>query len=187
VFVVLACFSCNLREKAGRENGDEFYDIRGLVLNQLANMDSIRPSLKKSAVIDNETAASTFTPDSAAWVKEFEVLLQTDLSQSDLQLSFDLTTEKSADGMVQCYISREPDITHLDTLKLSFEEGAAVPCEIEGHFHAENTLYKAYKHIDFQFQDMDGSCLLARYRIEGWQHMIAKDTNRFEISGEIIY
>ena len=159
-------YACVIDDRSKRSEEDKFFDIQGLIAVQVLKLDSIRPSLYKSAGVDEKREAKKIIPDSLGWAREFELLLQADINKSNLRGSYFATTSDAKNGILKRFISAEPERTLLDTLSFAFHQNDGHPHSIRAIFSGKNTLYQTRKMIDYQFQEQNGAWLLSEYHTQ---------------------
>ena len=162
-----------------------FFDINGLIDEQIKLLDSINPSVFKKANIDGKEEVSEIKPtDSSEWSKELAIFKAIDLNRSILVDSYDI--EKSSTNLnFTRYISRYPEDTEVDTLTIEFYSDQN-PKRIKAYLEAHNELFQSSKTLDMQFTGHNDISIISAYRIEGWQKMISKDSIWFLIQGTIL-
>ena len=130
LFLGLSCIHKDSRS-AGEINA--YYNIKGLVEQQLGMLDSISPSLFKIATINGKTERRQLVPDSLGWVRELEMLGDLDLNEPSLIGVYQEKQEPDRPGHTISYTSINPKKTKVDQLTIEFDPCVGPPCEAGGH------------------------------------------------------
>lgn len=163
-----------------------FYDINGLVDEQVKMLDSISPTILKKAVINGNKEDSKITPqDTTAWLKELAIFKSADINKSILLDSY--TKTESAEKNTISYKSKYPEKTRVEELSIQFGKTDQKPLKIHATLDYKNEVFTSEINLEINFLINDGKSLLSNYRIEGYQKMISKDTSTYLIEAEIIY
>lgn len=183
--MVLIVWSCGPAIEKKQKAIDVYYDINGLVEEQLLLLDSISPSLLKIATINGIEEKTEFTPSDSLWEKELLIFRSADINKPMLVDSYLKAEVKNEYSSSITYISKSPKSTLVDTLYISLKN--TVPFQIYASLRSENTLFKTSKKLKLSFKDFQGQAVLTDFSIVGWQKMISKDSTHFDIKGLISF
>jgi hypothetical protein len=180
---VLIAWSCEPAFEKKQQSIDTYYDIDGLVDEQLLLLDSIGPSLLKTATINGFPEKIDFIPTDSTWSKELEIFRSADINKPRLLDSY-LQTEANNEGDSSIvYISKFPKSTLADTIRITFVND--LPSKIYASLRSQNALFKTSKKLELEFSNIQGRHLLTDYSVAGWQKMMSKEPTQFEIAGHI--
>jgi hypothetical protein len=179
----LISWSCGPVIEKQQKSIHTYYDIDGLVEEQLLMLDSINPSLFKTATINGVQEKTVFTPTDSIWRKELEIFRSADINKPRLINSYLQTEENSENDSSITYISKFPKSTLADTIRVVFKND--LPEQIYASLRSQNTLFKTSKKLTLSFKGFQGQPVLSDFSILGWQKMISKDSTHFDIQGRI--
>jgi hypothetical protein len=180
---VLIAWSCEPAIEKEQKSIDTYYDIEGLVEEQLLLLDSIGPSLLKTATINGLPEKTTFTPTDSIWRKELEIFRSADINKPRLLDSY-LKTEANNEGVSSIiYISKFPKSTLADSIRITFVDD--LPSQIYASLRSQNTLFKSSKKLKLEFSNVHDRQIITSYSVAGWQKMVSKEATQFEITGQI--
>ncbi|MCK5102332.1 MAG: hypothetical protein KAR17_05940 [Cyclobacteriaceae bacterium] len=166
------------------ETANKFFNIVGLIDKQVQLLDSIGPSLLKTAIIDGVYEKTQFTPpDNSTWAKELTIFKSADINKPILADSYELIETKISGSKSIIYKSKFPKTTQVDSLALSFLDNEENPIKIHARITSVNALFESEKNLDLTFKNANTQSMLSNYKIEGWQKMISKDSTTYLIEG----
>ena len=181
--MVLIVWSCGPAIEKKQKAIDVYFDINGLVDKQLLLLDSISPSLLKTATINGIQEKTEFIPTDSLWEKELLIFRSADINKPMLVDSYLKSEDKNESISSITYISKFPKSTLVDTLFISLK--STVPSQVYVSMRSQNTLFKTSKKLTLNFKDLQGQPALTDYSVVGWQKMISKDSTYFDILGSI--
>jgi hypothetical protein len=182
VFVMIA-WSCEPAIEREQKSIDTYYDIDGLVDEQLLLLDSISPSLLKTANINGIKQKIDLSPTDSIWRRELEIFRSADINKPRLSDSYAQKEAISKSDSSIIYISKFPKSTLADTIRITFVN--KLPSKIYASLRSQNTLFKSSKKLKLEFSNVNGRQMLTDYSVAGWQKMISKDATYFEIDGSM--
>ena len=165
-----------------------FYDINGLIDEQVKILDSISPSILKKAVLNGKEEFTELTPvDSGTWAKELIIFKSVDINRSMLSDSYMMNESFDSDNKKIIYTSKYSEKTKVEELSILLDTESQNPIEIHATVDDRNELFDSSKKLEIHFITKDDILLLTSYKIEGSQKMISKDSTIFLIEAEIVY
>lgn len=184
---LLVMSGCVGSENTPQEFTDQYYDLRGLLLDQLELLDSVNPQLVKTAEIEDKTEKEVFTPDSAGWANELDAFFQTDINKPVLRDMY--LIKDTVDGNLQQRIYRhlESDAAGVRYLKVSYREKLNEVRKIQALYVEKNALYESSRLLQLQFEENASELRLKGYGVDGFQKMILKDTVYYQLQAEVNY
>lgn len=183
---LLLCFACNPEEKVNLQK-NEYFDLKGLIAEQINLLDSLNPTIQKEAIINGEAEVKTLQFDSAAWARELDLFIQADINKPNLRGSFEVNEENipEQDTNVKIYAAKDQKAIGIEYLKVTRQEGNLT--RIETLYTETNALYNTFRKLELFFDTAGNGSRLSAYRVEGRQKMVLKDTVFYTISAEIQY
>lgn len=180
-------WSCGPDKLIQQQSISVYYDINGLVDDQATLLDSISPSLLKSAIIDGNEAIQEIAPTDSSWEKELAIFKSADINKPILTDSY-IALESVHTGIKNIiYTSKYPEATEVDSMSISFEENELKPLKIYARLSNENLLFTSKKILEISFHRINEKHLISRYQISGWQKMISMDSTNYFIDAVIKY
>ena len=158
-----------------------FFDINGLVDEQVKLLESISPSIYKEATINGKMESSTLSPDdSAQWAKELIIFKSADINRSILIDSYQVSKSSKKGNTIITYSSLYPKKTEVDTLTIELGPNQK-PAKIRANLDNRNELFDSAKTLEMNFSSKQDTCLLSSFSTKGWQKMISKDTASYQV------
>jgi hypothetical protein len=179
----MIAWSCEPAIEREQKSIVTYYDIDGVVDEQLLLLDSIIPSLLKTANINGIKQKIDLSPTDSIWRRELEIFRSADINKPRLSDSYAQKEAISKSDSSIIYISKFPKSTLADTIRITFVN--KLPSKIYASLRSQNTLFKSSKKLKLEFSNVNGRQMLTDYSVAGWQKMISKDATYFEIDGSI--
>lgn len=184
---MISVWSCVPDQTQSQKTINNYYDINGLIDDQVKALDSISPSLFKKAVIGNDEEVLEFTPFDSSWSKELMILRSADINKPILADSY-LTMEiPDTERKTIIYTSKYPETTEVDSLSISYHKTILNPLRIYASLSHQNALFTSMKTFDISFLPVNNASLISGYKIRGWQKMISRDTTSYILEAVIKY
>ena len=155
IFVLLFAFwSCDPKVNDNKKS-TSYYDIAGLMDEQLKLLQSIGPSVYKTAEIDGRLESEVIKPtDSIGWAKELIIIKSIDINKPILTDSYELSESAESGRSIIAYTSKYPDDTEVEILLIE-DDVAENPIKIHATMETKNELFISYKTIDVTFHSQD--------------------------------
>ena len=170
-----------------KNNSDTYYDITGLVDEQIKLLNAASPSVLKRALISGQEESNTIEPnDSAAWAKELGILKAIDINKSRLKDSYNVSETPYPEKTVITYESKYPENTDVELLTIVLDKNHQ-PLNIQAKLDIRNQLFASAKIIAMDFRDLNGQRILAGFQTSGWQKMVSIDSASYAIEAKIIF
>lgn len=183
--MVLFSWSCVPDQMAIINTADSFYDINGLIDEQIKMLDSISPSIVKKATIGAEEEMTKEDP--TTWSKEMNIFRSADINKPLLRDSYEVSNISAGNFETILYKSKRPDGTIVDELSIELIQGSQKPVKVIARLNSKNPLFNSVKTLEMYFQNIDGKQMLSKYKSQGWQKMISKDSTYYTIEAELVY
>jgi hypothetical protein len=178
-------WSCTPDQNDKTSATDFFYDINGLIDEQIMILDSISPFILKKAKIGADEEIKR--KDSVDWSDELMLFRSADINKPLLKDSYEISTSSEGNFQTISYASRRPESTAIDKLSVSLTDKGNKPVEIHASFDSKNPLFATVMTLEMHFQTINGIQVLSKYVSEGWQKMVSKDSTYYSIEAELIF
>ena len=183
--VLLTFFSCTSRGK--KEKSTVFYDINGLVDEQIKLLSITSPSVSKQAIINGNNELNNIEPeDSTAWARELIIFKSVDINRPTLLDSYDVSSSPGPGTSTISCTSKYPEKTEIERLTIELDTHQK-PVKIKAILNNQNELFRSAKTLQLTFKDFNGQKLISSYKIEGWQKMVSKDCTSYSIDSKILF
>lgn len=186
----LLTWACDYTEEVS-ENLDEdpYFDVPTLVQRQLIYLDSLSPSVKIEAIIDDQEEVEVIQKDSAAWAETLELFSDANINRPVLQGSY--TVKDSVDQQrgwkVRIYRAKQPQKAEIPYLAVYYQDSLDDVRQIEAAFHEENVLYSTKRQMAMQLESTPSGPLLISYQSTGSQKMIFRDSVTYQVMAALRY
>lgn len=176
-----ALSSCeNIQTRKMSEN--LYFDLNGLLQNQILLLDSLRPEVKKITVIDGVKEAQETKFDSTDWLREMEIFFEVDINEPILRGAYKLEEEIIGDSIrLLSYQALDKENLEIEFLNVYYPTDEERPSQISAVFTEKNALYDSKRSLQLNFDNKGGLHLLKSYNIQGIQKMLLKDTIYYEV------
>lgn len=174
-----ACGSNGLKETPT----NEYYDVAGLIKNEIQLLDSLNPAVDKAVTIDGQEENSTLHFDSLGWVHELEVFTLIDINEPVLKDEYDAYESKLDSGRILIYKAKKKSLG-VENIHLTFNKANKLQ-KLEATYSEKNALYTSIRNLEMHFQPVGKQIVVASYSITGEQKMILKDPVNFTIKSQV--
>lgn len=178
-FGLSACGSNGLKETPT----NEYYDVAGLIKNEIQLLDSLNPAVDKEVTIDGEKENSTLHFDSLGWAHELEVFTLIDINEPVLKDEYDAFESKLDSGRVLTYRAKKKSLG-VENIHLTFNNSNQLQ-KLEATYSEKNALYTSTRDLEMHFQPLGKQVAVSQYAITGKQKMILKDPVNFTIKSKV--
>lgn len=164
----------------------EYFDMEGLVGQQINILNELNPELKKIASINgvNEEQVSRF--DSAGWASELNIFLEADINKPKLTGNYETKVFNEDNKTIVLYKALDPGDVQVEFLKIIYTDEKL--SKIESQYIEKNMLYSTRRNLQMNFlTDKPGEPVLADYKIQGKQKMMMKDTIHYFIESSVLF
>ncbi len=170
LFIFLA--ACTQTENKIRSKS--YFDLAGLVNQQITNLSAKKPLLEKALVLeDKQEHIETRDID---WNKELELFLQADLNKQSYQLAYTIDVKDKKLN----YLLKEGEKMPVKRLTIEFDD-KDLPKHIEAVMNTDNYLYESDKKLMLELVNNQ----LKSYKIEGYQQLFIGSKKNFSVEGKI--
>jgi hypothetical protein len=163
-----------------------YFDLNTLINNQIKMLTEDKAILEKRAIVNSDSAVTTFKPDSLEWSNELQIFLDADINKPALKGQYVVTDQKDSESnlKIRSYLTNSEKIA-VDWLKVYYLDDITKIKKIEIGITEENSIFNSKKVLKMEFDAVKDSFSLMNYSIEGVQKMILKDEVHFSINGKV--
>ncbi|WP_337043276.1 hypothetical protein [Emticicia sp. 17c] len=172
LFVLLFLSACTNPET--RISSNQYYDVAGLVNEQIKALSAKKPLVEKNVMLANKQ--ERIETKDIDWEKELELFLQADLNKQSYQLSY--VTENTANTTT--YRLKPAEKLPVKYVAIEWDENKK-PRRIEAVMQTSNYLYESDKTLVAIFEKGH----LSEYQIKGYQELFVGSRKNFAIHGKI--
>ena len=187
--VCLILSGCSVPPITNESLGKPYFDLSGLIQDQVILLSILNPTLRKSVEKDGKAEVLETKLDSIQWLTELQPLAQVDINRPRLRDSYTVSESISQDDIklisYQLVDLQQTGIQYLNVYRDAVLDNLL---KIEARNQQGNFLYESESIIEMTFEMDDiGDIFLQSYRISVDQTMLFSETARFEIEGAIEY
>lgn len=183
--VLLIASGCREVVQDKIQNTDQYFDLRGLLEEQIILLDSLRPAITKTTNIDGVEETQAIQLDSTGWATELQIFFEADINDPILRDAYQLKEETQGDSMrSESFEVKTGQNTEIKILKIDYPSETNAPAQISAVFEEKNALYDAKRALELRFERYDGENILTGYSIIGAQKMLLKDTVFYKVQVE---
>lgn len=183
---ILFLMACNSGENPGQRKISLYFDLEGLVKDQLVLLDSLNPVVNKKTVIDGIEESDQLKMDSISWARELEIFIQSDINKPVLQDSYAISETEEGNQKIKIFEAKNKEKLGVEYLKIYYD--GDILKKVESLYKEKNTLYNSQRKMIMNFEaKADDIPILASYTVEGKQKMILKDSIYFEVRASLSY
>jgi hypothetical protein len=163
-----------------------YFDLNTLINNQIKMLTEDKAILEKRAIVNSDSAVTTFKPDSLEWSNELQIFLDADINKPALKGQYVVTDQKDPKSnlKIRSYTTNSKKLA-VDWLKVYYLDDISKIKKIEIGITEENSIFNSKKELKMEFDTVKDSFNLMLYSIEGFQKMILKDEVHFSIQGNV--
>jgi hypothetical protein len=160
----------------------QYFDLNGLLKNQIILLDSLRPEVSKITLIDGVEEAQNTKFDSTDWLREMEIFFEVDINEPILRDAYELEEKNIGDSIrLLSYQALDKENLEIEFLNVYYPKNEELPSQISAVFTEKNALYDSKRSLQLNFDNTRGLHVLRGYSIQGIQKMLLKDTIFYEI------
>lgn len=192
VFSLLLFFfitSCQQGKVVNQLQDEPYFDLKGLMNQQIAILDSLNPSVEIKAEIRDRAETITTHKDSSAWRAALKLFSDADINQPVLQGSY--IVKDSFDNQkglkLKFYEAKKSANTNIPYLGVYYQDSIANVKRIETIFQENNMLYSTQRKMSVTFDNFDGELRIMQYKATGKQKMLFKDSVFYDMQAKIEY
>ncbi|WKN45217.1 hypothetical protein [Tunicatimonas pelagia] len=189
VFLLLLS-SCNYSEQISQElNQEPYFDLTGLVAQQLVHLDSLYPSVEITATINDRKEVETMRKDSANWAETLKLFSEANINLPVLQGSYQVTdsTDQEHGWNIRTYQALKTANVEIPYLAVYYQKTLQDVRKVEAIFREKNMLYRTERHMEMQLTPAEVGPLLTEYQSSGTQKMLFRDSVHYQLRATLKY
>lgn len=178
-------FSCN------RENlkyDKPYFDFDSLVHTQMLKLGEAKVIVVKKTFLMEKTDSVTFIPDTTQWKHELDAFQQLDVINKPLYKNNYQQQNQEDDHSNLLVHSYSAQIkSPVPEVKFFYQDGFKKLKRIESIFAEGNVLYSTSRKLTLEFEEQQGTLMISKYKVQGFQKMILSDSVKFLIEGRLMH
>ncbi len=184
VTIVVLCSSCApaTEEKVTRTN--VYYDLIGLLNNQVDYLASQNAVLEKKVGAGDESEILEITPDDKGWKEELKLFFNADINKLGLTDAYDVEQLSRIDGGRKLINAARSENQPIRLIEYNFSEKMLESLRIL--VEEKNEVYTFKKEMRMTFTQINDQTVLSQYSIVGTQAMVMKSDLDFSLNGKIV-
>lgn len=190
VFLVgMLLVSCVEEEEQEEEVStiDEYFDVRGLLAENRAQLLQREVLLDKVAAFSGEVEKTTIRLDSTTLAGELDIFREVDINKPVFSGRYLESRELINGQEIITYMADDPESLNVNYLKIYKDSGSGRVEQLEALFSSQNILYNSTRLVNLFYDQENGQSLPRRYKIEGSQKMIFSDKEGYTVEAKFIY
>jgi hypothetical protein len=180
-FFFLCLTSCDQKSK----RVGTYFPFDSLLKSQIGLLLINNASVVKKAALTGQESTEQLTPDSAGWVREFEVFSSLEVINKPVYRG--LYRENIVTNGHEKVIRYETSEKELPVQNLILTYNDTLLRKIEAAYTESNAMYNASRYLELEFENLDGKAFVSRYSIIGGQKMFLADSVSYTVTGNIRY
>lgn len=164
----------------------KYYDIKGLLNDQVDYIASRSHELQKSIWLDGTNESKALTLSDEEWEKELEAFYELDLNKAVLSDAYQIQKDSSDSGRQITYRAFNPEKVQVEYLRLWFDRKDLLT-RLEARYHEDNHLFRSKKKVMAHFEPADTQIRLKEYVVEGMQKLVLKDSVTYRMEAAVAY
>jgi len=166
-----------------------YFDLKGLLEQQVDMLDSLNPEVQIAALIGNERDEKVMQKDSTDWAETLKLYAEADLNKPVLRdqylVSDSMLTETG--NRLKIYQAKQPKEVDIPYMKVYYEDDLSQVRKVETLFRETNPLYSTQRQMELRFANQDGMLRLLSFSATGKQKMILRDSILYQTDATIRY
>ena len=188
VFFGIACaallFSCN---RQNLKYDKPYFDFDSLVNNQVQQIVLTKTNLIKKTFLNGKHDSTILLPDTVQWKHELDAFQQLDVINKPLFKGNYQAKDQEDDHsnlLVRSYSTKMK--SPVPEVRFFYQDGYKLK-RIESVFNESNVLYSTSRKLTLEFEEQQGTAMISKYRLQGFQKMILSDSVAFSIEGKLLH
>lgn len=182
--LLIAAVSCS---EPDRGSARLFSDIDSLVDAQIKLLSGRKLKVEKKAGIGARQESVVITPDSEGWADELSVFRQLEVAERPTnrdRFSMVESEDTRSNLKVRSFVSEGTPVPYIRFFYLRDIRDIR---RIEAGYYEANLLYTSQRDLTLEFEEIEGANLLHRYRVDGFQRVVATDSIHFSVEAEVVF
>ena len=178
--------ACSISRGDQREGPkiDAYFDLAGLIQQQVQSLSVITPRVYKQAVIDSQQEEQEL--DTVNWEKELNIFSKADINKPRLLSQYQTTTyTNDAGNKVTKHQNVEENVSGVIKMEIVENPASQKLLSIYIETREYNTLFTSEVEMEMNFEEKENEPRLTSYSINGFEKVILKDTMHYSIKVKI--
>ena len=178
--------ACSISRGDQREGPkiDAYFDLAGLIQQQVQSLSVITPRVYKQAVIDSQREEQEL--DTVNWEKELNIFSKADINKPRLLSQYQTTTyTNDAGNKVTKHQNVEENVSGVIKMEIVENPASQKLLSIYIETREYNTLFTSEVEMEMNFEEKENEPRLTSYTINGFEKVILKDTMHYSIKVKI--
>ena len=181
---LLTACSISPENQKKRAKIDKYFDLAGLMQQQIHHLSTASPTIHKKAMIDGQEEAIEL--DSVNWKKELGIFTKADINKPRLLSQYLTSTYTDTGGnRVTQYKNVEEHVSGVIRMKIVEEPTTGKLLSIFIESGEYNTLFTAEVEMQMNFEEKTDTAQLTSYSISGYEKVVLRDTMRYAINVKV--
>ena len=182
LLILMGCAEGNRTDEAPNQRIEEYYDVAGLLEEQIDALTANRARLIKKVVYTGRAELDTIALTEETLEQELQLFNEMNINPPSLSGRY-LKSVREEDGYeVTRYQADEPEDLRVNYLEVYRRGGQVV--QLEALFSDKNLLYNSTRKLILSLNEQQ---LPQTYTIEGIQKMIFRESVEYSINGQFVY
>ncbi len=187
--LLLVASACVTPEQSG--SSQSYFDIKPVLQDQLSNMISLSPQIRKIAQIGDSVETQVMVPDSAQWANELNIFFNADINKPVLRGEYqevEIPSEPSSNLKILSYQAVNKDAgLKVESLKIFYVDSHQDIRKIEATLVEGNALFEGRTNLQLELnEDGNRDLILHKFIIEGAQKMVTVDSVLYRVEVEVL-
>lgn len=183
--IFIGLFSCG---EIKPQETSAYFSLDSLLHQQQSKLVSKNATLNKIVFASQDSALTSFVPDSLGWANEFQIIEELDINKPALVGRYSISKEKDKNSNLEILRYQAMDNSlEVEYFELYYLKELSDLKLIKAESSESNNIFKSSKSIEIELDHINGDLLLKSYSVKGYQKMILQDSVNFIIQGKIRY
>lgn len=181
---------CSQRPQVAAASEEPYFDVPGLIEQQLYWLDLLNPSVVLNTQVGTHTETATMKKDSTAWAETLQLFQKSDINRPVLRGVYEETDSLVAGQetlRVKTYRATKSNQAETPFLKIYYYDSLTNVHRIETAFREDNVLYSTHRTMWMTFSPYQGQPRLEAFETTGKQKMMLRDSVIYVARGTVQY
>ena len=183
LFLLLTACSGNNAPIVEKAKVEKFYDLQGLISDQVATLSRDKPTITKNVSIAGKE--ETYVGQEIDWEKELTLFMESDINKPTLISQYEINEYINQDGdSVLEYQQIDEKASGVLKMKITKSNQSNHPQMITIETRKNNALFASSVNMKLQL-GKEETPRIESYEIQGFEKILLKDTLTFSIHGNL--
>jgi hypothetical protein len=167
-------------EAAQQKTINTYFDLKGLIENQIVYLNERKPKVTKTIVLNGKKEINSSA--SIDWKKELELFTQADINKPAYKNSYSIIRKNATEYE---YRLNEKEDLNVRFLKVKIDTIQKQPRFIQALLRSENRIYESEKYIELTFSNINNEWQPVSYSVKGYQKLLMMNPKTFNVFAKI--